>query len=175
MKTKVKFIDKKAVWNRIVENFGDMADLHVVVGVPQSSADRTGDDDFATMAEVAFFNEFGTEDIPERSFLRSTVDENNPKYTRLYKQLMGKVFDQKTTVKKAFGLLGEKAKADVQRKIRSGVEPANAPATIERKGSSKTLVGGNKKKGYPGGQLLKSITYEVRDGNWRDEKGKTKT
>lgn len=155
IKIKAKIIDKKKVFERVEKNFGEMNGLHVVVGVPEGAEERD-EDGPATMAEVAFYNEFGTEHIPERSFLRSTVDENNRKYVQLYEQLMGAVLEGKISVKKAMGLLGEKAKADVQRKIRSNIPPENAESTIDKKKSTKTLI--------DTGQLVQSITYEVRDG-----------
>lgn len=154
-KLKVDIIDEKAVFTRIAESLREVNELYVVVGVPKGAEDRKDAKD-PSMAEVAFFNEFGTEHIPERSFLRSTVDENSRKYTELYRKLMGSVYDGKTTIKKAMGVLGEKARADVRAKIRSNVPPPNAPATIARKKSTKTLV--------DTGQLRQSITYEVRDG-----------
>lgn len=167
LKMKVKTTDKAKVFRRIEKRFGEMNDLHIVVGVPKGAKAR--DDDEATMAQVAFYNEFGVKkpgkgSIPERSFLRATVDENSRKYTKMYEKLMGAVLEGKIDVKRAMGLLGEMAKADVQKKIRSGVPPVNASSTIRQKGSTKTLIGGNKATGYVGGQLYQSITYEVRDG-----------
>lgn len=160
LKVKVKTTDKAKVFKRIEKNFGEMNDLHIVVGVPaggEARKPKKGEkSEPATMAEVAFYNEFGTEDIPERSFLRSTVDENNRKYAKLYEQLMGKVMEGKLSVERAMGLLGEKARSDVRKTIRSSVPPPNAPATLARKKSTKTLV--------DTGQLSQSITYEVREG-----------
>jgi len=160
LKMKAKTTDKAKVWRRIEKQFGEMNDLHVVVGVPAGADARKPKEgekgEPATMAEVAFYNEFGTEHIPERSFLRSTVDANAGKYAKLYEKLMGAVFEGKLTVRQAMGLLGEKARADVRKTIRSDVPPPNAPATLRRKKSTKTLV--------DTGQLSQSITYEVRDG-----------
>lgn len=155
-KFSVKVRDQARVLRRVEKNFGEINDLHVVVGVPMGTKARD-DGDPATMAEVAFYNEFGTDDIPERSFLRSTIDENNQKYARLYEKLMGAVLENRTTVKKAMGQLAAKAKADVQAKIRSNIPPPNASSTLEKKKpKTKTLI--------DSGQLLQSITYEVRDG-----------
>lgn len=141
-------------WNKIQKQLSLTDGAHVVVGVPETTGPRE-DGDPASMAEVAFWNEFGTDYIPERSFLRSTIDENQTKYFELDARLIGGVFKGKLDLKRAMGLLGEEAKKDVQNKIRSGIEPANSELTIAMKrGSTKTLV--------DTGQLVQSITYEIR-------------
>ncbi|MDF7681191.1 hypothetical protein PT300_11600 [Enterobacteriaceae bacterium ESL0689] len=51
--------------------------------------------------------------------------------------------------------MGEKLAGEVKRKIQSGIAPPLDPKTIARKGSSRPLI--------DTGNLLQSITYEVRD------------
>ncbi|QXF35240.1 hypothetical protein CE143_20230 [Photorhabdus luminescens] len=93
--------------------------------------------------------------IPERSFLRSTFNEKKGDYAKdLTKGIQSELLNDGDLVK-AFEKLGEKVVGDVKAKILSGVEPALSPKTIRRKGSSKPLI--------DTGQLLQSITYEVRD------------
>lgn len=91
--------------------------------------------------------------IPERSFIRSTVDENAGKYNRLAKALMRKIVGGQLELRQALGLIGAKVQADIKRRIQRGIDPPLRPRTIERKRSSKQLI--------DTGQLLNSITYEV--------------
>ena len=49
----------------------------------------------------------------------------------------------------------------IQKTIRSGVGPGNAPSTIRQKGHAKTLIGGSI-KGDAGSRLMGSISFEIR-------------
>lgn len=157
--------DDRKKLDEVLDSFLGLDDRYVVVGVPQGAKERDGDGD-ATMAEVAFYNEFGTKNkdgdqhIPERSFLRSAMDENADKYAKYFVKLMRAVIDEKMDTDKALGILGQMGKADVDQKIRSNIPPPNAESTIKKKGrkikSTKTLI--------DTGQLRQSITYEVRRG-----------
>lgn len=95
-----------------------------------------------TVAEIAVVNEFGTEDIPERSFVRSTFDEKREELTRLGGKLMGSVIDGRMATKKALDIMGSTLATAMKLKITTGagVPPPNAPSTIEKKGSSRPLV-----------------------------------
>ena len=106
-----------------------------------------------TILEVAVFNEFGTKNIPERSFIRSTYDEKKNEWWALTKNLKSKIYKGTSDVKTSLKIIGEKIVADDQKKIRSNVPPPNKPSTVRRKKSSKTLI--------DTGQLLGSIKYKV--------------
>ncbi|MEY0908199.1 hypothetical protein AB7180_15570, partial [Providencia rettgeri] len=54
-----------------------------------------------------------------------------------------------------FAIVGEKLAGEVKRKIQAGINPPLDPKTVKRKKSSKPLI--------DTGNLLQSITYEVRD------------
>lgn len=126
-------------WKRIRRQLPKFNGAAVLVGIQSDEAPR---DDGTSMALVAAVNEFGTEDghIPERSFLRSTVDDNRTRYYRLARELHSDVLRGRFGIWRALSLVGQKAQADVQAKIASGVPPPNAPSTIERKGSSTPLI-----------------------------------
>jgi len=146
---------------------------HVKIGVLQEDFGKeketpTGVEKDATLGEVAVYNEFGTlppnggvgkhgpvHGTPERSFIRSTADENRkydwPAYAD---ELRKEVVAGRMTTDRMLGLMGQRIKKDIQMKIRSNVPPPNAPSTIAAKGGKdKTLINT--------GQLLNSINYEV--------------
>jgi len=102
----------------------------------------------------ATVNEFGSEDgrIPERSFLRATVDENRVKYAKILEVAALRLLDGESP-DRAFGIVGMTVVADVQRRIRDRISPANAPSTIRQKGSDVPLI--------DTGRLRQSIDYVV--------------
>lgn len=132
----------------------EMGKKKVVVGV--SAATNGVRDDGLSNATIAAAHEFGVPGhIPERSFLRSTLNENKDKATKLLiRELKGDI-SQGDFSGRAFAIVGENLSGEVKRKIQSGIEPALDPETVRRKGSSKPLI--------DTGNLLQSITYEVRD------------
>ena len=151
--TKSKIIDRDLGYKDIMKRLKGLDGEHIVeVGVPATAGQY---EDGANQVLVASVNEFGSSDgrIPERSFLRSTVDENTTKYADLLSRLIGEAVDGRLTIEQALDRLGLKAVADVQRKIVQLDDPPNAEATIERKRSSNPLI--------DTGQLRQSIIHRV--------------
>lgn len=142
-------------YNKALETFKEVKDTKpaVTIGVHENTGIEKGSQ--LTVVEVATFNEFGTEHIPERSFIRSTVDQKFDEYVGKAKVLQMKCILQQLTVKKALSVLGELIQSDIIKTINSGVSPANSPETIERKGSSTPLI--------DSGQLKQSIRYIVEN------------
>ena len=131
-----------------------MGKKKVVIGVPaETNGDRK---DGLSNATIAAAHEFGVPGhISERSFLRSTLGENKDKAAGLLIRGLKADIAQGDFSGKAFAIVGEKLSAEVKRKIQSGISPALDPKTVKRKGSSKPLI--------DTGNLIQSITYEVRD------------
>lgn len=111
------------------------------------------DDSDLTVATIGYIQEFGTEHIPERSFIRSTIKEKRKEIIALQKKLLIKIRKGELDNKKALQLLGEFTADLMKQKIVSLKSPPNTEQTIKRKGSSNPLV--------DTGQLKNSITYEV--------------
>jgi hypothetical protein len=105
------------------------------------------------VAEIAFWHEFGTRYAPERSFIRSTWDENVRKYSKLAEQLILLMYLKQQDVISSLNILGLKIESDIKRKITTLRVPPNAPSTIRRKKSSNPLI--------DTGQLRASIRYLV--------------
>lgn len=138
-------------WHHIKNQVTEMKDAHVSIGVLQTAPAYP---DGTTQAEVAFWNEFGTESIPERSFIRSTADENRQAYSRLMANEVEKIFQRVSTVRLSLEKAGLRAQGHVRKKIRAIKTPPNAPATIAAKGSSNPLIDTS--------SMLKSIDYRVK-------------
>ena len=95
------------------------------------------------VADYAINNEYRNEHIPERSFIRSTMDENQDKWSKL----MSNILDDTAAgnLKEVGGELykiGEIARKDIINKIDSNINPPNSLATLKRKGmhKNKTLI-----------------------------------
>lgn len=93
-----------------------------------------------SIAEYGAYNEFGTENIPERSFMRSTFDENQSDINADMAKRYDQVKTGKIGVHRALSLIGLKHAQDIQDKIGSNISPANSESTIARKKSTKTLI-----------------------------------
>lgn len=149
MKSSLKVDDAK--WRKIKAMLPQIDKVSVKVGI-QSDA---GEQDGVSIAQYAFFNEFGTKSIPERSFLRTATDENQAKYNRFISDRLGKVLDLTLTPRQAFDQLGLMAVGDIQKKITDIKTPPNSPYTIAMKGSSNPLI--------DNGTMRSSIRHEVEN------------
>lgn len=109
-------------------------------------------------------HEFGSANVPQRSFVRSTVENNNPKYRQVLRgilvtELASALKGAKSNSAGQLDQLGRQAAADIRAKIKSNIGPALQPETISRK----------KLAGYPQpttaliatGKLMASVTHEV--------------
>jgi len=152
MSTTVIVIDKG--WRDIQRKIGAVGS--VCVGLLGAKAAKTYPDGHGeTTAEIGAVHEYGDEarNIPQRSFLRSTVRANQEKYTKLLAKAAAEViFEGKPDL--ALLKVGLVAAGDVRKRIAEGIPPALSEKTIARKGSSTPLI--------DTGQLRSSIDAEVR-------------
>ena len=171
MAKKSKLIDKDQGYNRILKDLASLGQPSITVGIhsEDNKPYQRGQGAAVTTAQIGTFHEFGTLDrfedsspagdgrsgVPQRSFLRSTVDENRAKYADLISRGVAKVIDGSMTMPRALGLVGARAAADVQEKISKGIDPALTQQTIARKGSSKPLV--------DTGQLRQAIDWKIEE------------
>lgn len=148
---KSKVIDKDLGYAKWLQQMKDIADKPFtkigVLGAGES------DEDGVTVVEYASHNEFGTKTAPERSFIRSTIDERKRRIFGKAFNLQRDIFEGRISVQKALGIMGTLIKGNIVQKIADLRSPANADSTIKAKGSSNPLV--------DSGRLRQSIDYEV--------------
>lgn len=132
---------------------------HVKIGVFADDGIRR---DGLSNVEIAIINEFkesvGPGGVgPARSFLRSTYDTKREDWEKLLERFLRLVIAGKIDLKDALELVGQRASADVKKRILSGagIPPPNTQATIDRKGSSRPLVDSS--------QMVNSISYQVKE------------
>lgn len=102
-----------------------------------------------TMPELAAVHEFGSPKnrIPERSFIRSTLDSKQSEYAQLLRPLLGQLLDGLLNVKKLLGIWGAKAASDVKGRLLRGAPippPLSKTTLAERK---KKALARQQKKG----------------------------
>jgi hypothetical protein len=161
MPAKVEVIDLG--WNRIKKEIALMDGSYTKIGFPEngivkqtskSSKKKDHITEMSDMVTIASVHEFGApnRNIPERSFLRSTYDENIAKIKDIQEKELNKIIAGRTTVNMSLSKLGEWFTAKVKRKIRDIKTPPNKPATIKRKGSSNPLI--------DTGQMIQTVTHK---------------
>jgi hypothetical protein len=107
-----------------------------------------------TMLDVGLFHEFGTIDIPRRSFIADWADENKSNHEEQLRKMAKAVIAGKVpNFETAFHRLGSLYVGEIQKRIADGIAPALAQSTIDRKGSSVPLI--------DTGQLRSSIRYRI--------------
>lgn len=156
MASDVKVVDKG--WEQIKKNLaGLQAGKVASVGVQGENASK--DHGGLSNVELYSYHEFGdmagTGHPPERSSLRSTMADKEADYQKELRKIAKGVFEGGTAEGHLL-LLGEKYRADVINKIRSGIPPELAESTIARKKGEATPL-------ITTGQLINSLSAVVKN------------
>lgn len=169
MPKKNTIIERDHGYDEVMRELRQLSRAHprLTVGIHASDSKpyERGSGETATTAMIGTFHEFGTlggydketkpsgaRGVPKRSFLRSTVAENQGYYIDLVSEAIDDALLGKGSIRRGMGRLGAVIVGDVQEKISRGVGAPLTDETIERKGSSKQLV--------DTGQLRQSIDWE---------------
>jgi phage gpG-like protein len=116
-----KIIDRNLGYKEILAEMKKLEKSpYVKVGVMGEKKHTGGS---ATNVEVAVFHEFGTSTVPERSFIRSTTDEQSRAWSQLTASLRSQIMKLGMRVEQALDIMGLKIKSDIQAKIRSNIPP----------------------------------------------------
>ena len=96
-----------------------------------------------TVTQIATTHEYGDarQNIPQRSFLRSTADAMRTQYKKDLRKIFEKVLTLKLDLVKGLTIFGEHGVSDVKAKIRTNIPPPLSLVTIMRKwGSTMALI-----------------------------------
>jgi hypothetical protein len=110
------------------------------------------------VAVVAAAHEFGTKNVPARSFMRSTLAKKKEEWIRFF-SVMLKV--NRGNPRAAFAGLGEAAAKDMLQAIEDGLKPALKPATVLAKLKRKGKEGSPDLPLVDTGTLEKALGYQV--------------
>ena len=140
----------------------------VLVGIQGDAKPRDGKGRLAN-AEIGAIHEFGapSRGIPERSFLRSTLDGQRESIVGDMRDAFDRALRGDATVRQAIDGLGLQVEARVKETIRKGIKPGLNDATIKRR-RAKLKGGKAANKVFTGetplidtGQLIQSITAKT--------------
>lgn len=170
---KVKDDDRK--WRRILKALREPGrDAHVSIGLHSDAAPyEHGQEEPATVAQVASFHEFGTSKMPARPFLGPTADVQRDAWGELLDRSFALVLKEKLTMRQAFSLVGERAAADVKQAITDVDSPPLAESTILAKYRKASYLGEDVAADYAAGganplidtgHMRASVTYKVALG-----------
>lgn len=90
-----------------------------------------------SVAQVAFWNEFGTVKAPPRPFFRNMIEDQQPTWAR---KLGAAVRYSNYRARQALDIMGADIKGHLVESINLLQEPPLSPFTIEKKGFSKPLI-----------------------------------
>ena len=154
-KVKLKVTDTDKGWRKLAREIFGSTKLAVTAGVHGAEKGRT--EGAINNVGLAAIHEFGNLEasIPERSFIRHTVDTKLPSWERLLGKLGGRIYALEIPVEQALEIVGLRMSSDIQRTITR--QPPHwdplKPATIARKASEKALIDTR--------ELLRSIKHKV--------------
>ena len=155
-RVKARWFDKDRGWKKLMAEIkrASMAGPVVAVGIfgdkgQESQPDGSG----IPTVTVAQINEFGV-GVPERPFIRGTVDARKKDIHREQRRLALGILDGKLNTTRALNLLGIFVKAQMRDYIVAHIPPPNAPTTIAKKGSATPLI--------DTGHMMNAIDHEVR-------------
>lgn len=160
--------------NKVIRSFGQLAFTNVLVGIPQSEAERDEGENSkqpVTNAQLAYIHTHGSpvNNIPARPFIQPAVKDNIEVIRALQKQIVeASVEGKKDRVKKLNNRLGMLVAAKAKQYItHSGKLAPNSPYTIARKKAkayhqkNKRIAAKEPKPLIDTGQMLNAITYVV--------------
>lgn len=137
--TRSAVIQRDRGWRRIRKDVEELGESEIRVGIQH---DAGAEPDGTSLVEVAVWNEFGTETIPSRPFMRRTADEKRRAVGALGEGFLKRVIAGSVAPSSALHQIGLWFAAEVVKTINSSASWAapNAPSTIAAKGSSHPLV-----------------------------------
>ena len=159
LKPEIEFDNKfpEEIKKQLEKKLKKINSAYVTIGVHEGAGTYSKNSENPTVAQVALWNEFGTQHIPQRSFIRSALNENLDKINQWREEAVNQILSDEITVEKALESIGFRIQILIQNKIKSNVPPPNAASTLARKYkegvASNTLI--------ETGLLLRSITYKV--------------
>jgi len=156
---------------RILQQVQEAGLARVRVGVVGAKALEPSADGRITLGEEGLINEFGSKDghVPQRSFLREPLSNNHPLVFRLGTRMVQRIVDGEMTAAEAADAFGAELAQVSRNAIDTGIQPNNAPATIDKKGFDHPLVETGNLRAAIGHQTVRETGEIVEGGASADE------
>ena len=130
----------------------EMEGKRIEVGFNESSGSY---EDGPTVAQVAAWNEYGTEHSPSRPFMRQTMKDYRDDISTFAGEALKTAAAEHGDIAPVLNKVGAYTKGKMQKEIRDGDWTPNAPSTIAKKGSSRPLI--------DSGRMRQSIVYVIKE------------
>lgn len=132
---------------------------HVGVGffASEKYPEKEGDTSLP-VAQVAFWNQYGTLISPARPFITTMLEKRSPRWGVGLGNALRKA-DYDATV--ALAAMGEVMQGQMRKEIQEWTDPPNADSTIAKKKSSKPLI--------DTGQMYRAVDFQVLTGVGDDD------
>lgn len=151
IKTKVTLRRRGNLANHIAKiERGLQGPRSVKAGFPKGKAD-------ADIVSIAIWNHFGTSrGIPPRPFITIAMFKNRRQIQAALRKIAKAQVADGTPVSRSLPKLGALGAGMIQDQIAANTPPPNAPSTIRKKGSSRTLI--------DTGRMRQSVTWALVPG-----------
>lgn len=106
------------------------------------------------VAQVAFWNQYGTSRSPARPFFTDMIERKSPRWGVSLGNIMRK---NDYDAERSLALMGESIKGQLQASINNWSTPPNSPRTVKIKGFNKPLI--------HTALMLRSVDYQVLSGD----------
>jgi len=160
MVNRVVVVDRDLGLKKILIDLKELAKAELFVGI-QAGTKTTVDyvrgrkqEAGINVAAYAAANEFGTDRIDARPFMRTSFDENLNLLEPFISHQYGQIIDGDLDIKTGLGRIGQLLQDNVKVKIRQILIPELSPITIAKKKSKKPLI--------DFGQMIASVRYVIR-------------
>lgn len=163
-------VDIDRGWKAIRAEMENMRGASALVGIFDGVSVAREDGSPALIAEYAAYNEFGTERIPERPWMRQCLDRHGPEYEADLAAGQERIVTGKATTRQVLTALAVKLQRHLKESITRGDFAPLAESTLERRRdrgnvSTKPLI--------DTGAMRNAVQWEVRDGQGTKKAGNT--
>lgn len=152
-------------FKRVLHELEKYKEAYVTIGLHEGAGDYP---DGTSVVEVGLWNEFGTRTIPERSWLRSAIDDNASKINAWREEAIENILEKGWSVEKALEMVGLRIQILIQNKIKSNIPPeygagrhGNSQASIDRAQNAKRALGQPPVTLIASNLMLRSVTTKV--------------
>lgn len=149
-------IEKDLGLNRILDQIKYLDGHCIETGFDEVSSNIVYEESGERLGDIAHKNEYGI-GVPERSFMRVTIERNQNEYLRLNENLLSEIYQGNLSVNSSMKKVGDEVKENMKSAIVEFDTPRNAPATIQKKGFDAPLI--------HTGLMLREINSKVKNDN----------
>lgn len=164
---KIKWKEKGGSLQKEIRKLANVKDPVLTVGILEGSTYEDG----MTVAQVAYWMEYGTSSIPARAPFRTAIDRHSEEWGKTVgRYIEEKGLDDENVLVDAFDVLGQVVRDDIRATIDSNLPPPLKEDTIRQKEAAlkkgggpvdSSALGAQSKTLIRTGTLRREINYKV--------------